>query len=99
MKHNLLAIVVLISTFAGDNAFVPRCSNLIQIRAPRKASSSFPSESFTSSASRHAHNAVHPTLFARRQILSEDDLAAPPDQKIIEAVEKLGGNDVLASGK
>lgn len=33
----------------------------------------------------------------RRPLLSEDDLAAPPDQKVIEAVEQLGGNDVLAS--
>ena len=38
-------------------------------------------------------------LFARRPLLSEDDLAAPPNTAVIKAVEKLGGNDVLASGK
>lgn len=36
-------------------------------------------------------------LFARRPLLSEDDLAAPPNTAVIKAVEKLGGNDVLAS--
>ena len=36
-------------------------------------------------------------LFARRKLLSEDNLAAPPDPKVIEAVQSLGGNDVLAS--
>jgi len=40
---------------------------------------------------------ISSALAARRPLLSEDDLAAPPDQKVIEAVESLGGNDVLAS--
>jgi hypothetical protein len=39
------------------------------------------------------------SLFARRKLLSEDNLAAPPDPKVIEAVQSLGGNDVLASGE
>jgi len=42
---------------------------------------------------------ISSALAARRPLLSEDDLAAPPDQKVIEAVESLGGNDVLASGE
>lgn len=37
-------------------------------------------------------------LFAfRRPILSEDDLAAPPDRNVLDAVEKMGKNDMLAS--
>lgn len=36
-------------------------------------------------------------LQARRPLLSEDDLATPPNPKVIEAVEKMGGNNVLAS--
>ena len=32
---------------------------------------------------------------ARRPLLSEDDLAAPPSEKVIEAVNRLGGNDKL----
>ena len=46
-----------------------------------------------------SRNIIPSTLSARRPLLSEDDLAAPPDQKVIEAVESLGGNDVLASGE
>lgn len=45
----------------------------------------------TSTNSKSALNA------ARRPLLSEDDLAAPPSEKVIEAVNRLGGNDVLAS--
>lgn len=37
-------------------------------------------------------------LGARRPLLSEDDLATPPDPKVIEAVETLNSNNVLASG-
>jgi len=44
-----------------------------------------------------SRNIIPSTLSARRPLLSEDDLAAPPDQKVIEAVKSLGGNDVLAS--
>lgn len=36
-------------------------------------------------------------LGARRPLLSEDDLATPPDPKVIEAVETLNSNNVLAS--
>ena len=42
---------------------------------------------------------ISSALAARRPLLSEDDLAAPPDQKVIDAVESLGGYDVLASGE
>ena len=34
----------------------------------------------------------------RRPLLSEDDLAKPPDSKIINAVESIRGGKVIASG-
>jgi len=36
-------------------------------------------------------------LCMRRQILSEDDLANPPDKNVVDAVEGMGGNQLLAS--
>ena len=39
------------------------------------------------------------SLLARRPLLSEDDLATPPNPKVIEVVEKMGGTNVIASGK
>ena len=38
-------------------------------------------------------------LRLRRPLLSEDDMAQPPDNRVIKAVEDIGGNDILASGK
>lgn len=35
--------------------------------------------------------------FARRPLLSEDDLATPPNAKVVEALEKMGSKNVLAS--
>jgi hypothetical protein len=94
MKH-VFAIIVFAALFPGNNAFAPsRCTNLIQLPAPKVSSVSFRTPTTT-----HTSNTASPaTLFARRRILSEDDLASPPDQKIIETVESLGRNDVLASG-
>lgn len=36
-------------------------------------------------------------LRLRRPLLSEDDMAQPPDNRVIKAVEDIGGNDILAS--
>jgi len=36
-------------------------------------------------------------LWLRRKILTEDDLAEPPDKKVMDAVEGMNGNQVLAS--
>ncbi len=81
------------------------CNQYVQAFAP----SSFMKSSFRSiderkltigyDGSHTSPSGVSPIslLAARRQLLSEDDLAAPPNQKVIEAVEQLGGNDVVAS--
>lgn len=45
------------------------------------------------------NGSITKSLYARRPLLSEDDLATPPDPKVIEAVESLKSNNVLASGK
>jgi hypothetical protein len=91
-----LRVVSTLTIIVGTDAFAPpaqfACQTL-QLPSPDFASR----ESFT--APKVYNTAARQTLLARRPILSEDDLAAPPDKKIIEAVEKIGRNDVLASGK
>lgn len=81
----------------GVNSFTPSSSlnsntrfNTIGFKKSSNRAHIFNVPTFTSSKS--ALNA------ARRPLLSEDDLAAPPSEKVIEAVQRLGGNDVLASG-
>jgi hypothetical protein len=38
------------------------------------------------------------SLFLARPILSENDLATPPDRRVIQAVEDLQGTQIIASG-
>ena len=57
------------------------------------------SNKWSSSSSSSSTKIFTSALAARRPLLSEDDLAAPPDPKVIDAVESLGGYDVLASGE
>lgn len=70
---------------SGSLAFVPSIRTRLCLN-PHSVSSS----SFTSSQN---------SLLARRPLLSEDDLATPPNPKVIEIVEKMGGKNVIASGK
>ena len=39
------------------------------------------------------------SLAARRPILSEDDLAVPPNKKVLDVVEKMDNDRILASGR
>ena len=89
----IVAVSILVGALPCYPAFTPSRVSLLPPVSTRGAIS-------TKYPSRNRNNNITPsTLSARRPLLSEDDLAAPPDQKVIEAVESLGGNDVLASGE
>ena len=74
------------------NAFIPSPSYLSPHTIPRNTVSSKPSFD-------RFHRSPRFSSSLRRSLLSEDDLARPPDKRVIKAVEDIGGNDILASGK
>lgn len=92
MKKRILLGVILCLDIPKFQAFTPHLSRL---------SSPVTQNYQYSGPCRNVHNKIHSnrkySLLARRPLLSEDDLATPPDPKVIEAVESLNSKNVVAS--
>lgn len=99
----IVVLVVLSCSLCNVQAFTtPRsnCGILIQEKINAGSNTLRQNRSYVQDVNYNSRNNNDLTsLFARRKLLSEDNLAAPPDPKVIEAVQSLGGNDVLASGE
>mmetsp|Transcript_6973 Transcript_6973/g.13159 ORF Transcript_6973/g.13159 Transcript_6973/m.13159 type:complete len:587 (+) Transcript_6973:35-1795(+) len=82
---------------------IPQCQafappHLVRLTSTSRSTISISSSPVTSRIpSTIQHVRITTSLDARRPLLSEDDLATPPDPKVIEAVESLNSNNVLAS--
>lgn len=97
----IVASIVLSCSLCNVQAFTTpksNCGILIQDKIPLGSNMLRQNRSYVQDVNYKSRNNNDLTrLFARRKLLSEDNLAAPPDPKVIEAVQSLGGNDVLAS--
>mmetsp|Transcript_6778 Transcript_6778/g.9765 ORF Transcript_6778/g.9765 Transcript_6778/m.9765 type:complete len:598 (+) Transcript_6778:54-1847(+) len=100
MVYLLIIIIAGTSAFTQNIGFVRDLPGCIETKASsplHPCNRKIRSGGNTYSLSMTSRNNGRLSTVFRRPILSEDDLAQPPDSRVIQAVEKLGGSSVIAS--